>query len=42
MGLLLGASIISLVEIIDYIILGILHRKKSPGSKPRDPDPVML
>jgi hypothetical protein len=42
LGLLLGASIISLVEIIDYIILGMLHNRKRPCMKPKEPDPVML
>ena len=37
MGLLLGASIISMVEIIDYILMGILSAS-SRNTKKKKPD----
>ncbi|ELT91372.1 hypothetical protein CAPTEDRAFT_201951 [Capitella teleta] len=46
MGLLLGASVISWVEIIDYVILGILHshdaQKRGADRKDKSPSAVML
>ena len=40
MGLLLGASIMSLVEIIDYIFLAIMHKMRG-RSKEKSEDPRM-